>query len=158
MPGERKSGTVRKSLGLIQARVYVRICRQPRELTSSSSTKACARHDDNFGSFAIFDELRDGGETALVKLDGRSAVVKHGLIVTHFPVLLAVLGFAIGLRPFLLVTSFALATYLDGLEGEMQMQCNKKLQNVSGRKNASYMRYVEGTEVDLCLVSSCLSR
>lgn len=91
----------------------------PRKLTSSSSTQACARHDDNFTCLAIFDELCDGGETALLKSNGRSTVVKYGLIVTHFPVLLAVLGFVVGPRPFLLMTSFALATYLDGLKGEM---------------------------------------
>lgn len=68
-------GYCKEMTWLIQARVYVRICGQPRKLTSGSSTEACARHDDNFGCLAIFDELCDGGETALVEFDGRSAVV-----------------------------------------------------------------------------------
>lgn len=116
-----KIGYCRQKSWSTHARDYVRDCGQPPKLTSSSSTEACARHDNNLGCFAIFDELCNGCKTALLEFDGRSAIVKHGLVVTHSPVLLAVFGFVIGLRPFLLVTSFALATYFDGLQGERQM-------------------------------------
>lgn len=83
-----------------------------RPLTSSGSAQAGARHDDDLVCIAILDELGDGRETALFERDGRDAV--DGLVVAHRAGFPPAAGVPIGLRPVLLVTSSASATYFGG--------------------------------------------